>query len=42
MSLNDLLMECQPTDGTVHPVRGVARVVGGGEGGGRGGGGGGV
>ena len=38
MSLNDVLVECQPTDGTVHRVRGVARVVGGGEGGGGGGG----
>ena len=43
MSLNDVLMECQPTDGTVHRVRGVARVGGvGGVGGGGGGGGGGV
>ena len=43
MSLNDVLMECQPTDWTVHRVRGVARVGGvRGVGGGRGGGGGGV
>ena len=34
MPLNDVLMECQPTDGAVHRVRGVAGVVGGGGGGG--------
>ena len=38
MSLNDVLMECQPTDGAVHSLHsvrgGVARVVGGGGGGG--------
>ena len=39
MPLNDVLMECQPTDGAIHRVRGVARVEGGGGGGGREGGG---